>query len=656
MAEADLVKELAAKLLGTPLSRYVTTELWDADLTADSGFAHLTTYIARFLCETLLDEEYDQDLFYTFREAFSDWTAERFGQADKQARKKLKTVLRQRGIHLASDSDPVGGLAHQLVDLVTRQDYPQWPDDVLLRFTGLDKGSFETIRRERLLAAQEPQIQQPSQTIDNDTPSNPNNPLQTIEKSRQNTPNQGTNQAQGTDQDTNAQLDLVLDAFRDGFNDVGNTLRMHGQKIDSFEQLTRNLGRGSVVSQRGQTPGRDYPGRLSAVPDVFDEYRSLPPMECPMQDVDYKLVIDFTKTWGMKEKYDGKPYNLLELKMMPFFNLCRTMKIRTPGYHSVFPYILTGQAEDYYLAYLTAANSFREIYDTIKEHFEHDVNKAQYHSDWRTTRFLNLMAKKKEEETPMDILNTMLDKLMICQKALGQDFRGEAILREQVRGAVTGVREFEYALQKPDMTCEGFFSELRTSLATVLNRTHGPAQLHLTDTAYTWDDIDFDTMAAGGVFVVDRKFLGNRGGRGGNFQRAPRGGYGRQSNWQARQGQQGGQNGGQGRFPARNGFDNTRKYHYRDNDHHSHRDWKYRCFVCGKEGCWSSNHSQAERLAARQQYQTEFPDADTTEYRTYVAEYEGDDLDEWIPVEQPTTTTSWMTHSFFNDEGQRATQ
>lgn len=107
----------------------------------------------------------------------------------------------------------------------------------------------------------------------------------------------------------------------------------------------------------------------------------------------------------------------------------------------------------------------------LKIHVESDVNLAQYHTDWTQARWDRYLSKKEEVETDMDVLNKMLDRLMLCQKAMVRDFQGEAILREKVRTAVAGIRTFEYALQDPKDNVEGFFSALRSSLATVQART-----------------------------------------------------------------------------------------------------------------------------------------------------------------------------------------
>ncbi|KAF1935989.1 hypothetical protein EJ02DRAFT_360192, partial [Clathrospora elynae] len=72
-------------------------------------------------------------------------------------------------------------------------------------------------------------------------------------------------------------------------------------------------------------------------------------------------------------------------------------------------------------------------------------------------------------------------------------------------------------------------------------------------------------------YYLDRRYNGNRRGQAGL-----RGGF------------RGGGNGGNQRFN-----NSERRFTPR---------WKKKCFVCQKEGCWSTNHTDEERKAARAQF------------------------------------------------------
>jgi hypothetical protein len=93
-------------------------------------------------------------------------------------------------------------------------------------------------------------------------------------------------------------------------------------------------------------------------------------------------------------------------------------------------------------------------------------------------------------------------------------------------------------------------------------------------------------------------------------------------------------------------FFTDRRYHHSNRFHHSQRpsrsfrnnrsgnkdQKKKRCFVCDKEGCWSSNHSKEEREESRKKFRAKFNQRFDKYTRQYIADYEGtedstDDLD-----------------------------
>ena len=70
------------------------------------------------------------------------------------------------------------------------------------------------------------------------------------------------------------------------------------------------------------------------------------------------------------------------------------------------------------------------------------------------------------------MLQILLDKLQLCQRALGKNFEGEDALRTTVINACRGVPELEMALFKPAPICEGLFSDLQSAIKTHLARQH----------------------------------------------------------------------------------------------------------------------------------------------------------------------------------------
>ena len=218
----------------------------------------------------------------------------------------------------------------------------------------------------------------------------------------------------------------------------------------------------------------------------------------------------------------------------------------------MFPRILTRRAETFYIQVVERDDSFSSAYIAIKNYFDYNVYHQHHYTDWTTTTFARMRTENLEKGLH-EILQLLLDKLQLCQRALRKNFDGEDALRTTVINACRGVSELEMALFKPATICEALFSDLRSAVETHLARKH---------TAYM----------ATGQYYLDHRYNGNRRIQdefrgGGEYRDAFRGGEQR--------------------------VDNGRGFKPR---------WRKKCFVCQKEECWSTNHTDKERKAARAQF------------------------------------------------------
>ncbi|KAF1934529.1 hypothetical protein EJ02DRAFT_471813, partial [Clathrospora elynae] len=194
----------------------------------------------------------------------------------------------------------------------------------------------------------------------------------------------------------------------------------------------------------------------------------------------------------------------------------------------------------------------------------------------------------------------MLDKLQLCQRALGQQYIGEYALRTTIITACRGIKELEMALYKPPLECEVLFGDLRSSIENSLAMT--------VSVNFTEADRDPDDQ-----YYLDQKYsntsLGRmRGGRGGNHDvRVGRGG-----NHDLRGG--------------RNGFQRRSESNSQTN---SRSDKK--CYICGKTDCWSTNHSLKERRRSKAQYIAHCNiTGEQMEYTMFLVAYEGEEVDQFF--------------------------
>lgn len=105
-----------------------------------------------------------------------------------------------------------------------------------------------------------------------------------------------------------------------------------------------------------------------------DPYRTLPPKPVSNERLDPQLTTQFIRMYDKNKLYSGEPYDLLEDKMRQFLSICRHAGIRPGQFYAVFPRILTGRTENFYLYHIDQESNFATTYNMIKKHFGTEVN------------------------------------------------------------------------------------------------------------------------------------------------------------------------------------------------------------------------------------------------------------------------------------------
>ena len=139
-----------------------------------------------------------------------------------------------------------------------------------------------------------------------------------------------------------------------------------------------------------------------------------------------------------------------------FIGTCRRLDIPEDQYYAIFPDILSGRAEAFYLNHIGPEKRWDEIYYLMDSHFSTTMNHAQYFTDWTTTSFARVKSENAEKQ-PIEVLEILLDKLQLAQRALGKGFEGEVALYTSVVRACRGVPELSPALIHQKPTCEALF-------------------------------------------------------------------------------------------------------------------------------------------------------------------------------------------------------
>lgn len=320
-----------------------------------------------------------------------------------------------------------------------------------------------------------------------------------------------------------------------------------------------------------------YESTHGAIDSVLNTiaYNQLPPVSIENTAPEPQAVATFAKLWDTKYAYSGAAYDVLDDKIRYFMTRARIAHIKPSQLHALVPMMLIGRAGDWFISQIgsqAVTPTFTEIYAQLKKHFDTEINRHAYYNDWTQMSFRGEIARNPTKNK-MEVLTGLLDRMQLCQRALGpQVAGGDAQLRHNVERAVAGAQEFKMALFDESTSFEHLSSKLRSALQIDLNEQAQYVQGNHVDSYYT-----------------DRHYRG-RGKR-----------FDSQSSRRFDTGQ-----GSSGR-----------------------REWKKKCYVCGKLGCFSTKHPQEDRDRAFKRYKDaqrfERKPVHRKEYQSYLIEYEGED-------------------------------
>ena len=207
--------------------------------------------------------------------------------------------------------------------------------------------------------------------------------------------------------------------------------------------------------------------------------------------IDPQQVSTFQKGWRKDRNYTGKPYNLLYNKVRIFIGYYKQLQITEDQYHAVFPDILSSRAEDFYIYHIGPDKRWDEVYNLIDTHFNTTINHSQYWADQTTLSFVRVR-KENPDKTLPEVLETLLDKLQLVQRALGEGYQGKIALCTIVVRACRAVPELEPAIMNQKPTCKALFADLRAALQVAMKRdsiqqfmSHKEAGINFMDRQYS---------------------------------------------------------------------------------------------------------------------------------------------------------------------------
>ncbi|KAF1937170.1 hypothetical protein EJ02DRAFT_458956, partial [Clathrospora elynae] len=360
--------------------RFINPELWDDDVEApddEVDATAATTYIARAIADYTDRPTADEELFGEFCQDFKGWNKVMFRRANDTYIKELKQILRFKGVYTGrANMAPV----EAVVRLLNREECPQWPDKQF-KHTNFDERSV-AYRLQRELK-QGHNAAGPVQPTDAEQSSRARN--QAFATARDQASPTARDQASPTARDQAYPTARDQNRFRAQSSqqlEQEQEQRIASQPTDTIEHTPQ------PEQQRQQRPSTynnfdrfckytpAYPQRPKgpSLPPIetsgeTDPYKAIPPIDFSNEKLDATTINTFVKMWDRDKKYTGKPYDLLDDKLKIFYSICYHADIGPGQFHAVFPQILDGRAEEYYLHFVDQRiDTFLTAYTKLKNH------------------------------------------------------------------------------------------------------------------------------------------------------------------------------------------------------------------------------------------------------------------------------------------------
>jgi hypothetical protein len=293
-------------------------------------------------------------------------------------------------------------------------------------------------------------------------------------------------------------------------------------------------------------------------------------------------LANMSKIYTEDMKY-GDGHDNFNLKLVIFHDICTRVELPKNVYKRALPIMLKGRASEYYYTGLIQNNlDFDQLCTAIEQHFEDANHRRNTLTEWNTLDLLSLKSQNPDKSTGQ-CFELLISKLRTLRYGLSKELQSDAFMLNKLVLACRSLPECQIACSAPADTLNSMINTLKSSI-----------------TAYGFSHSQGNTSH---TYMTDRRFRSN-----GDNRRCPRTSF----------------------RPAGGG--NQRFNRQR------------RCFVCDKEDCWSTNHTESERQQAKDRFKEKYKGRFNNNFgrrfqksfRQYVMEYEGveddkedtDDIDE----------------------------
>ena len=311
----------------------------------------------------------------------------------------------------------------------------------------------------------------------------------------------------------------------------------------------------------------------------------------PKTDYSRELT-SLEKGYKTDEKFTGTGDNL-GFKLAVFYDKCGRAGVPESAYIQAASVMLGGHALNWYFTNRVNCPTWADLMGMMTKFFEGPEWLRRNITKWQTIT-LTKVIRDNPTFTISECLTKLFDEMDQLQRNIGPQFSGSFHLREAIIRAVRGHPALLPGLTVPAVEPAELINNLHTSIVNY-EAVHKPPQHGGYVQSYN-GDVEEDEGRSEAYYTA-RQY------RGGSPQMRGRGRFS-------------GNRGGSYRGPPRRPYFQKKK-----------------CFVCKKEGCWSTNHTQQERDESKKAFDKERPQFRNRPdyekaYQRFLTEYEGDQMDE----------------------------
>ncbi|KAF6784889.1 hypothetical protein CSOJ01_15677 [Colletotrichum sojae] len=125
-----------------------------------------------------------------------------------------------------------------------------------------------------------------------------------------------------------------------------------------------------------------------------------------------------------------------------FRDNCSKVGIEEHQLAPAFSIMLRGKASIFYANRLCGRGirDFDTMVDNVRRYFETEEKRQSYLSEWRETTFNRIM-QKHPDKSKTQVLDDLIEKLALIQRALPVSYHSDEVLRTQLLNACSGIKE-----------------------------------------------------------------------------------------------------------------------------------------------------------------------------------------------------------------------